>query len=87
MLLMKKLFIPGTVILSLLLGPAGCMRDYHISGAGDDANPGTQAKPWRTVEKVNEMDFEPGDIILFKGGEEFSGTVILDENDSGTEGQ
>ena len=87
MLLMKKLFIPGAVILSLLLGLAGCTRGYHISAAGDDANPGTQAKPWRTVEKINAMDFEPGDTILFKGGEEFSGTVILDENDSGMEGQ
>lgn len=84
MFLMKKLFILSAVILSLLFGLAGCTSGYHVSVSGDDANPGTQARPWRSIAKVNATDFEPGDRILFEAGEEFSGTIILDENDSGT---
>jgi hypothetical protein len=84
MFFMKKLFVLSVVIFSLLFCVSGCTRGYHLSPGGDDGNPGTQDKPWRSIEKVNATDFEPGDRILFEGGEEFPGTIILDENDSGT---
>lgn len=61
--------------------------DFHISGDGDDANPGTAQRPWRSVERANGADLGPGDRLLFRGGERFAGTLRVDESDSGAAGQ
>lgn len=44
---------------------------YVSSSTGSDANPGTQAAPWRTVAKVyaSRSLFKPGDSILLKRGD------------------
>lgn len=55
-----------------------CSRPgYYVSRDGDDSNPGTRAKPLRTVAKVNSLILEPGDAIFFKGGQIFDGTLDL----------
>jgi hypothetical protein len=72
------------VITSLLLAPPVLAKDYYVSPAGDDANPATQTQPWKTIEKVNETRFKFGDRILFEAGKNFTGTINLDRNDSGT---
>jgi len=42
---------------------------YYVSNSGNDSNAGTsEAAPWRTVNKVNNTVFQPGDSILFKSG-------------------
>ena len=66
----------------------GCARatDYHVSPAGSDANPGTAAEPWQTIAKVNSTGLQPGDRVLFQGGETFAGTIELDADDSGADG-
>ena len=52
---------------------------------GNDSNPGTSpGKAWQSIQRVNEQDFEPGDRILFQGGETFTGTIMLSGEDSGT---
>jgi hypothetical protein len=83
MLLMKNLFVLSIVTFSLFFGTSAFARNYYVSTAGDDTNPGTETEPWKSIEKVNATDFEPGDKILFEGGKTFSGTITLDENDSG----
>jgi hypothetical protein len=41
--------------------------EFYVSPAGDDANPGTEAKPWRTVQgAVNRL--QPGDTLSLRGG-------------------
>jgi hypothetical protein len=57
---------------------------YYVSLQGDDANPGSKSKPWKTIAKVNETDFQPGDQILFEGGSTFEGIIELDQNDTAT---
>ncbi len=43
---------------------------------GDDSFPGTsRANPWRTVNKVNNSVFQPGDSILFRRGEIWKETL------------
>lgn len=61
-------------------------RDYYVSPGGDDANPGSRRKPWRSIQKINGTDFRPGDRILFEGGQTFAGTLELDGKDSGAQG-
>lgn len=50
---------------------------YVDSSAGNDANAGTQAKPWKSLAKVNGSTFGPDDQILFKRGGSWTGTLEL----------
>ncbi|MFB3903332.1 MAG: right-handed parallel beta-helix repeat-containing protein [Acidobacteriota bacterium] len=59
-------------------------RDYYLSPAGLDSDPGTREQPWKTLDRVNKADLEPGDRVLLEGGKVFPGTLILDAADSGS---
>jgi hypothetical protein len=87
----EKIMTRKTLLLLLCIFPAQALgsanaysRDYYISPAGSDSNPGTQSEPWRTIAKVNDTDFQPGDQVHFQGGERSAGTIELDSNDGGT---
>ncbi len=72
-------------IAAILVG--ACSNEYYISADGDDENSGkSQAQAWKTIQKVNVTDFEPGSSILFEGGKEFNGTIQLTEADAGIAG-
>ena len=77
-----------STLCGLLFCVLGCTNaystDYYISPTGDDSNPGTQEKPWQSIAKVNDTDFEPGDRVLFEAGKSFAGTIKLSKDDSGT---
>jgi len=62
-------------------------RDYYVSPAGDDQNPGTLAAPWRSIAKVNDAHLRPGDCVRFQAGQSFAGTVELNRDDSGMSGR
>jgi hypothetical protein len=51
--------------------------DYHVSPTGDDAGSGKAAAPWRSIDRVNRGAYGPGDRILFQGGAEFAGNLVL----------
>ncbi len=59
---------------------------YYISPNGNDTNSGNSPEDaWKTIEKVNQMDFAPGSKILFEGGKSFAGNLyftIGDGNDA-----
>ena len=40
---------------------------FYVSIDGNDANDGTQAKPWRTIQKAANSA-KPGDIVYVRGG-------------------
>jgi hypothetical protein len=73
----------GMLGLCLLGSSSVWATDHHVSPNGDDANPGTQALPWRTIDRVNNANLRPGDRVLFEGGRSFAGTITLDKRDSG----
>jgi len=54
-------------------------QNYYIdSGSGDDNNLGTsKTTPWKTLDKVSGMTFQPGDTILFKRGSSYEGSVTI----------
>ncbi|MCX6328115.1 MAG: right-handed parallel beta-helix repeat-containing protein [Bacteroidia bacterium] len=60
---------------------------YYVSGSGDDHNPGSLTRPWKTLEKINHTNLKPGDNILLEGGTVYTGTIRLDSSDSGEEGK
>lgn len=55
----------------------GFSATYYVSNSGSDSNSGTSATtPWATLVKVNSVSFLPGDIVLFKMGDTFSGQLL-----------
>jgi hypothetical protein len=52
---------------------------FFVSPSGDDANPGTEAKPWRTLRRVNQARLSAGDHVLLEGGRTFDGNLTVDE--------
>lgn len=66
--------------------PSGTV--YYISPDGDDSNSGTSKEsPWKSVEKVNSMEFQPGDMILFQANGRWELTEPLYPKGSGTEAE
>lgn len=84
MLLRNVSYVLCSLLICALTGTCVGAKDYYVSPAGDDSNPGTQAQPWQSIAKVNGTNFKPGDHVLFEGGKTFAGTITLDETDSGT---
>jgi Right handed beta helix region len=74
-------------VIHVLLGstaqahPAGgsVLVQYFVSPSGSDSlNDGrSQAAPWATIAKVNSSTYQPGDSILFQGGQTFTGGLNL----------
>jgi hypothetical protein len=51
---------------------------YYVSSSGNDSNSGLSvANAWRTISKLNTIDFSPGDFVLFEGGTVFPGNLLL----------
>ena len=49
---------------------------YYISPTGNNANNGTSTgTAWQTIARANGT-FVPGDIVLFEGGQTFTGTLM-----------
>lgn len=75
----------GKTIVTFCIGFAALLliscstRDpgYFVSNNGDDGNPGTKERPFKTIEKVNSLKLKAGDKVFFKGGDEFTGTLRL----------
>jgi hypothetical protein len=61
------------------------MSTYYVSTSGSDSNSGTSASsPWKTIAKVNTVNLNAGDSVLFQGGQTFSGTLNVGSGDSGS---
>jgi hypothetical protein len=58
-------------------------RSYYLSPGGDDGNPGTLAKPLKSLTNLNSIRLNPGDNVFLEGGKVFNGTLILDSLDKG----
>jgi hypothetical protein len=58
---------------------------YVDSSSGNDTNTGTSAAAaWKTLQKINGSQFQPGDQILLKAGSEWQGQLA--PKSSGSEG-
>ena len=60
-------------------------RTFYVAANGSDDNDGlSEAKPFKTLDKLNTITFIPGDRILLKKGDTFKGA--LKPKGSGAEG-
>ncbi|HEX5150391.1 MAG TPA: right-handed parallel beta-helix repeat-containing protein [Parafilimonas sp.] len=63
-------------------------RNYYVATAGNDNNNGlTPATAWRSIDKINAVDFKPGDSVFFEGSAVFNGAIKLTSDDNGTAGK
>ena len=64
----------------------GVCKTYYVSSStGSDSNNGlSEASPFQSIEKLNTIQFVPGDRILFKSGDTFVG--LFRPKGSGMEG-
>ena len=85
-----------TIALSIVLVLSMCIvpnsstvlaagTNFYVSPSGSDSNVGTRWSPWKTISKVNNTAFAPGDRVLFQGGETFNGNLTFDQNDGGSD--
>ena len=59
---------------------------YVDADFGDDSNDGTSPeRAWKTIAKLNETVFQPGDTILFKAGCSWEGETFKPQG-NGEEG-
>lgn len=62
----------------LFSGPEVVAVNYYLSNEGNDSNSGTSpAQAWKTLDKLNRLIPKPGDSILFRRGDQWSGTVTV----------
>ncbi len=97
-ILKKSMAVVSMIGLSYLFAVPPCrgagarqQRVFHVSPDGSDRNPGTRARPFKTIEKARDEvraingDMS-GDIIVYlrAGHYEISRTIRFDQRDSGT---
>ena len=51
--------------------------EYYVSPTGADTNVGSRESPFQTIDRINSLDLEPGDKVLFEAGKTFNGTLSL----------
>src|SRR5688572_4786826 len=84
----RSLFIFLNLYLMLSASLIAQEKKYYLSGKGNDASDGqTPQTAWRTVDKINSIDFKPGDSLFLEGGTIFHGTIKLTSDDNGSAGK
>ena len=74
---MSNLLRLYTTFLLAFVCNVGLATDYYIDAyEGNDSNNGTsESSAWKTLANINTTDFQPGDSILFKAGQSWTGTI------------
>ena len=58
---------------------------YFIASNGNDANDGrSDASPFLSLSKINSISLRAGDVVLFRRGDTFQGTLQLSQSGSST---
>ena len=54
------------------------MQTYYLSNNGNDKNTGLcPGNPFKSIERINSLDIKPGDRILLKRGDKFTGSILV----------
>ncbi len=62
--------------------------NYYVDPVeGDDSNPGSRKRPWKTLNRVFEQNLKPGQTVNLRRGKTHKGTLALEKKSSGTANQ
>jgi hypothetical protein len=80
---MKNFLILTTILLCASLTRA---KTYYVSSsAGNDGYSGlSKTDAWKTLKKVNTLNYKNGDSILLKGGDLFDGNLVFNSKSKGS---
>ena len=78
---MKKTLL---TILVLTIFVNSWAATYYVDPSASGTNSGTLANPWQSISAINQSILSPGDQVLFKRGQKYSGTLTITK--SGTSG-
>ena len=84
---MNTIFHLGIIIFlfSIQLTQVAQATTYYVSPSGSDSVSGTSSStPWQTISKVGSKAYNPGDQILFQGGQTFYGNLWIGSYSAGT---
>lgn len=66
---MKKIFLGTIIFLMTIISANSQSKTYFVSPGGDDNHSGLSIKEaWKTIERVNQAKFLPGDALFFESG-------------------
>ena len=75
--MLRAAIVLCVALLVATLGGRAYAATYYVSPNGSDAKTGlSPADAWRTVDKVNNIPFQPGDRVLLEGGQTFDGPLV-----------
>ncbi|HKK47342.1 MAG TPA: chondroitinase-B domain-containing protein [Balneolaceae bacterium] len=79
----KRLLLSAVLLFLITLSQRVCAKDYYLdANGGSDNNSGTKSAPWRTLKRLDRINFKPGDHIYFSRGSKFKGGFVV--KNSGT---
>lgn len=56
---------------------------YYVASTGNDANDGQSVQtPFQSLAKVNTLSLQPGDVVLFRRGDTFAGSLKIRQSGS-----
>ena len=64
---MKRFVLMLIFVLLSILTQRAWAADYYVSKSGSDSNPGTEAQPWKTIQKAANT-LAAGDTVYIKAG-------------------
>ena len=74
--MIKKTFYLLAIFITSFTSPLRALEYFVDSENGSDRAAGTsEGQAWRTLEKVNTVDFKPGDIVRFARGGLWRGSI------------
>jgi hypothetical protein len=82
-----KLSIKGLLaLLALIITTNIKAITYYISPSGNDNAAGTSSgTAWKSITKLNTIGLVPGTVVLFEGGQTYTGRIYLDAFDGNNE--
>lgn len=72
----------GTATPSTFTTTSASNVSYHVSSSGSDSNPGTQSAPLKTLGAASALTLHPGDSVLLKRGDSFTGGLTISQSGS-----
>jgi len=75
-------FVAASLVIFPRLVVAGAddvsLRSYFLDSVrGSDENPGTEAAPWKNLDRLDGLTLNPGDTVYFVRGSSFHGGVTI----------
>lgn len=72
---MKRIHLLACIFL-LIIGCSAPTSIYYVDGQlGNDTNPGTLDKPFKTIKWINSFQLHAGNSVFFAGEQTFAGTL------------